>query len=224
MKWLKKIKITRLIFLIVLLAGNTFAWFIYTSKIDGTIKVHVKAWDVVFESSDTEIASNVVINVNDLYPGMDNYEHTIRAYNKSEVSASLTYKLLEARILDETYVTVDGRIEKNEEPQEGDLTTQELINKLANDYPFSIESSVSSETINADNGASDYTISVIWPYESNNDELDTQWGIAAATYKANNPTSSSISLLIKLFITQNPDVTSPDPPSSSSNQEPSSNP
>lgn len=203
MKWLKRIKIHQLIFLIVLLAGNTFAWFIYTSKIDGAITVHVKAWDVVFESSDNEVSSNVVIEVNDLYPGMNDYSHSIRAYNNSEVSASLTYKLLEARILDTTYKTLDGRIEDGEEPDEDDLTSQQLITKLANDYPFTITFTISSEIIEADNGASDYTIDVVWPYESNNDELDTQWGIAAAAYKEDNPTLSSIALRIKLFITQN---------------------
>ncbi len=203
MKWLKKVKISRIIFLIVLLAANTFAWFIYTSRIDGTITVHVKAWDVVFESNETEIASNVEIDISDLYPGMEDYTHSITAYNKSEVSASLSFKLLEARILDVTYVTVEGRAERGEEPDDDDLTAAQLISKLANDYPFAITFSISSALISAEDGASSYTINAEWPYENDNDALDTQWGIAAAEFKEDYPTTSSINLLIKLTITQN---------------------
>ena len=203
MKLLKKIKISRLIFLIVLLAGNTFAWFIYTSKIDGTISVHVKAWDVVFESNETEISSNVQINVNDLYPGMDDFTHSITAHNKSEISASLSYKLLEARILNSTYISTDGRAELGQQPVAGDLTSSQLISKLANDYPFTITFSVTNNIIAATNGASDYTINVEWPYENNNDALDTQWGIAAATFKTNYPDTPSISIKVKIYIIQN---------------------
>ena len=225
MKKISRIKLHRIIFLIILLAGNTFAWFIYTSKIDGRIDVHVKAWDVVFESNETQIASNVVIQVSDLFPGMDNYSHSITAYNKSEVSASLTYKLLEARILEDEYITVDGRVERGEEPVATDLTSAQLISKLANDYPFTISFAVSNNIIQADNGASQYTISVVWPYENNHDALDTQWGMAANSFKGSYPTTSSIELKIKIFITQNMDTPNhSSSPSSSSGQAPSSTP
>ena len=54
----KRVKVSphRIVFLIILLAGNTFAWFIYSTKVDSNISVHVKAWDVVFQAGDDDTA------------------------------------------------------------------------------------------------------------------------------------------------------------------------
>ena len=71
------LKASRLVFLIVLVAANTFAWFIYATKIDSTVSVHVRAWDVVFEAEENEISNIVNINVGDIYPGMEDYEYSI---------------------------------------------------------------------------------------------------------------------------------------------------
>lgn len=209
------LKPSRLIFLIVLLASNTFAWFIYATKIDNSIEVHVKAWNVVFEAGDSTVSNIVNLTVDDLYPGMQDYEYQIKAYNRSEVPATLSYQLLEARVFDTEYITVEGRIPRNEEALETDLTSVELMNKLANDYPFSITISISSNTIALGNGEETYTLNVVWPYESGNDELDTSYGINAASYRTAHPTSSCIALKIKIIITQNLDNSEENP-----NQEP----
>jgi hypothetical protein len=203
MKKLKKISPLRIVFLIVLVAGNTFAWFIYSSKIDTDISVHVKAWDVVFESDENEIHSQAIIDVGDIYPGMDNFSHSITAYNRSEVPATMSYKLLEASILGDTYVTVEGRQENGDTPLATDPTSAELIASLEDDYPFTISFDVTSNTIAADSGQGNYVIGVVWPYESGDDETDTEWGIAAATFKEDHPSDPSISLKLLLTITQN---------------------
>ena len=44
--------ILRLLFVFFLIVGNTFAWFIFATRIDNTVDVHVKAWNVVFEAGD----------------------------------------------------------------------------------------------------------------------------------------------------------------------------
>ena len=85
-----------------------------------------------------------------------------------------------------------------------DLTSAQLITKLANDYPFSITAGVSNTTMVAETGQETYSFGVTWPYEQGNDALDTTWGINAADYKANYPSNSSISLRIKIIITQTP--------------------
>ena len=197
------LKPSRIIFLIVLITANTFAWFIYANKIDSSISVHVKGWDVTFEANDSQVSNQLNIAVDDLYPGMQDYEYNISAYNNSEVTASLSYEILEARILNETYVTVEGRASRGEQVQSGDLTSAALESKLASDYPFTITLSTSGTVINMNNGRQDFYLNVEWPYESNQDELDTTWGINANTYKTNNPTLPSISLVVKLTITQN---------------------
>ena len=208
------LKYSRLIFIILLLVSNTFAWFIYATKIDNQVSVHVKAWDVVFEAGDTAIETTVNISVESVYPGMEDYEYEIKAYNRSEGSATMTYQLLEARILNDSYITVEGRAVRGETPLATDLTSQQLMSRLTNNYPFSITISTSSSTIDSEDGEETYTLSVVWPYESGNDALDTQWGINAASYKAAHPTESSIALKLKVTITQNIDESpsqDPDP-------------
>ena len=201
---LKKISLPRLVLLIFFVMTNTFAWFIYSTKIDSSISVHVKAWNIMFQAGQDTVTDIVDIDVESIYPGMSNYSYTIDAYNQSEVPASLSYQVLEARILNTTYISVEGRAERGQDPVEGDLTSAQLITKLANDYPFSITTGVSNTTMVAETGQETYSFGVIWPYEQGNDALDTTWGINAANYKESNPTNSSIALRIKIIITQNP--------------------
>ena len=193
---------SKLIFLIVLIASNTFAWFIYATKIDSNVSVHVRAWNVVFEAGENLVTDTVNLTVDSIFPGMDDYAYEIKAYNHSDVAASLSYEILSARILDQEYISVEGRAALGQSPVAGDLTSQQLEAKLSNDYPFSINIGV-SDTVIALTGVETYTLSVIWPYESNQDEIDTMWGIGAYEYKVNYPDSPTISLRVKIIITQN---------------------
>ncbi len=196
------IKPTRLIFLIILIASNTFAWFIYATKIDTNVSVHVRAWNVVFEAGEHQVTDTINLDVDSIYPGMDDYEYEINAYNRGDVAASLSYEILEARILNQTYVTTQGRAAYGQTVQSGDLTSAQLGNKLATDYPFTITIGISGSVLQASNGVETYTLSVVWPYENNQDTVDTQWGIDAYNFKQNNPTLPTISLKVKVIITQ----------------------
>ena len=203
MKALKQIKPYRIIFLIILLAGNTFAWFIYTTKVDNRIDVHVKSWNVVFQADDEQVTSNIEVEISDVYPGMDDYEYNVTAYNMSEVPASLTYQLLEANILGTEYITVEGRADRHEQPNVNDLTSELLIERLQYDYPFIISFSVTNDVLEAESGEEDYTLSITWPFEQSNDEEDTRWGMMAASYMESSSNSSCITLKVKLIMTQN---------------------
>ena len=199
------IKPSRLIFLIVLLAGNTFAWFIYATKINTDLSVHVRAWNIVFESGQNELSNDVTVTVDSIYPGMDDYEYSITAYNHSDVSASMTYQVLSARILDDEYITAEEKQRLGLTVDGDEPTSAEIEEMLAEDFPFTIAFTTSDDTIASGTGSETYTISIVWPYESNDDETDTYWGSAAYTYKESNPTSPSIALKIRITIIQNPD-------------------
>lgn len=202
----RKIRPSRLIFLIVLIASNTFAWFIYATRVETNISVHVKAWNVLFEAGDSEVTDTVNLVVDSIYPGMEDYSYDINAYNRSEVSATLSYVILSARLLNTEYVTVEGRAAAGQEVLTGDLTSAQLEQKLKNDYPFSIEFSTSSSIIGDTNGRATFSFEVTWPFENNQDTADTQWGIDAYSYKNSNPTNPSIAIKAKVIITQNPDA------------------
>ncbi len=196
---------SKLIFLILLVVSNTFAWFIYATKIDSNVSVHVRAWNVVFEAGDNLVTDMINVTVDSIYPGMDDYEYEIKAYNRSDVSASLSYEILSARILNQEYITTVGRAALGQLPVEGDLTSAQLEAKLANDYPFSIGIDISDDVIALGDREETFTLSVIWPYENNHDDVDTLWGINAYQFKESNPLDPSITLRIKIIITQNID-------------------
>ncbi len=189
--------------MIVLIASNTFAWFIYATKIDTNVSVHVRAWNVIFEAGEHEVTDIIDLPVDSIYPGMEDYEYEIDAYNRGDVAASLSYQILEARILDQSYVSVEGRQARGETAVATDLTSSQLTSKLASDYPFSIVIGISGSTLNAGTGVETYTFSVIWPYENNHDAIDTTWGMNAYDFKQDNPTLPSISIKVKIIITQN---------------------
>lgn len=214
LKNLKKIiKPHQIIVLIILLAGNTYAWFVYSNKVSNSIDVHVRAWNVLFQSGQTAISDYFYINVPTAYPGMPDYTNTLTIQNDSEVAANVTYQILEARIFDELYVTEEGRTDAGEQVQQDDLTSDELETVLSTNYPFTITFSLSSNTLSEVSNnvvsSSNYSVTVHWPYESGSDALDTYWGKKAYAYYASEQTSSSsqsssagISLRIKIFVNQ----------------------
>ncbi len=201
-KILKRVKIRHFIALGLILIANTFAWFIYVDTVRNSIDVRVKSWKIDFTDGDTPVSQLINITVTDVMPGMPDYEHTVSAYNYSEVNATVEYTILEARIMDEVILTDVGAVEYGANITGEELTNAELIDRLENYYPFSITFGISSDTIAAENGHSDFTVQIEWPYESGNDTWDTYWGNKAYDYKVSNPTSPSIFLNIKLTIKQ----------------------
>lgn len=198
----KVIKPKNIIVLIILLTSNTFAWFIYATKVQNEMSAHVGAWDILFEAGDSPIVDYINVSIDNMYPGMEDFHYELKAYNKSEVGASLTYTLLSADIMGDVYYTKEGRNEANEEVTETDLTSEELIKVLKDNYPFKFAFSVSSSNLDADIGEAFYYIDANWPFESGNDELDTKWGIKASEYKKQHPDKPSIILKIKIYISQ----------------------
>lgn len=198
----KVLKPHHLIILIVLLASNSFAWFIYATKVNNEMSAHVSAWEVLFEAGDSPITDYINVKVDNMYPGMEEFQYELNAYNKSEVGAVLTYTLLEVNLMGEKYISKEGRGERQESEEPNDLTSKELIEKLKNDYPFTFSFFVSSTALDAQIGSATYKINLAWPFESGDDKADTLWGIKAANYKKTHPNSSSIVLKIKIHISQ----------------------
>ena len=81
------------------------------------------------------------------------------------------------------------------------LTSEQLINMMKNNYPFKIEFYTSNSTVNS-NGKESFNVSVKWPYEQQNDELDTYWGTRSYDYKQANPNLPGIVLKLKLYVNQ----------------------
>ena len=201
----KKLLYLRLIFLIVFISSNTLAWFIFITRVDNNVNVHVKSWDVTFQSGDHEITNLVDVDIDSLYPGMDDYHYEITASNKSEVTATLQYEILYANLLGDEYTTIEGREQNNETVLPTDISSAELERRFREDFPFTLTIGLSNDIISQTNGSETFSINVVWPFEGESDVEDTKWGIDAATYKRQHPSEPSIKLKVKVEIIQNND-------------------
>lgn len=198
----KKVKARHLLLLALFLAGNTYAWFIYVNNISNSVDVHVRAWKIDFQDGNTPVTDYVDIAVDEVYPGMTPYTKVISAFNRSEVPANVGYQILEASVMGEDYISKEGKEENGLALTGTEPTSAQLEAMLANDYPFKIIFEVTSFSMLASNGTSEYKINIVWPFESGDDELDTLWGSKAYAFKQDNPSTPCIRIKAKLFITQ----------------------
>ena len=186
----KRIKLRNLLFLAILMSCNSFAWFIYATKVSNNITAHVRSWNVNFIVGDNNIEETLTFDVESVYPGMTDSFQTIKATNNSDTPAILSYEIVSASILGEEFVVSDT------------LTSDELTRKIENDYPFKLKVTIENGNMVANGGIAQINFSLVWPYESGNDELDTEWGHKAYAYHENNPDSKSITLVIKVTAIQ----------------------
>lgn len=191
-KVLKKIKLRNLIILLILLIVNTFAWFIYATRISLDLSVHVSSWNIEFVSGNEEITTDMEILVDRIYPGMEQFEQTIEVHNKGETPAVLTYEIKSLQIMDETF----------EVSEDSGITSEDIQNKIETEYPFKINIEAGDGGIIQENEQGSFRVTVNWPFESGDDELDTYWGNKAYEYYSLNPGSQSIVLKLELIATQ----------------------
>ena len=199
---LKKIKVSHLVILALLLIGNTYAWFIYIDTVSNSVDVHIKAWNIDLQDDQGTVTDTVTVYVDAVYPGMTTYEKEIRVSNFSDLDATVTYDILSVEIMGEKTYSREGKIEYNLATSQNDPTSAQLIQQLANDYPFVIDFDIDETHLEAVTGTATYTISIAWDYESGNDTLDTYWGERAFTFVNETPGAACISLDIKIKIQQ----------------------
>ena len=202
LKILKKIRLRHFIALGLFLTANTYAWLVYVNTVNNSVDVHVRTWKIDFTDGDTPIIDYINIAADNVYPGMSDFTNTITAFNYSEVRATAMFTILEANIMGDTFKTVEGRQEDNENVVTGDLTSDQFKAKLLNDYPFKISFTMSTSSIAAETGLATFTTSIVWPYESGNDTLDTYWGSRSYDYMSSHPNDPCIQIKVKIYITQ----------------------
>ena len=191
-KILKKIKIKNMLLLILLLIFNTYAWFIYATRVATDITAHVSSWNVEFVGSEGEITTNLIVTIGRIYPGMDRFEKIVEVHNKGETKAVLSYEIEEFTVMGEKF-TVD---EKN------GPTTQDIVDKMDTEYPFKIKIEKDDTLLSEGTGNGKFTISLDWDFESGDDETDTNWGNKAYEFYSLHPGENSIEIKMTLIATQ----------------------
>ena len=188
--FLKKNKIKTLLFLFIALVANTYAWFLYNRVVSANLEAHIKSWQVSIEGA---MDDSLTFDIDDLYPGMPDYEDSVQLTNEGEMDADVTFTLKSIRILDETYTV-----------GENGYTVESLEAKLA-EYPFSITFEASNSTVSSHGGETDLRLYVEWDYgdgDEEKDELDTYWGEKSYDFTEDNPDTPSVEVVIDVNVSQ----------------------
>lgn len=177
-----------LIFVVIMLSLNTYAWFIYVTRVDTSITAKVRSWNVMFQVHDNNIANEVVFHLADIYPGMPDYNDFASIVNTGSTAGEVYFKVKKVEILGTVY-------------SDSDYTSDELVDLLSNNYPFKIDLSLTNTIVNP--GRTElFNIDITWPYESGNDALDTEWGMRAYQYLQRSQTTDCISITAEVRVNQ----------------------
>lgn len=194
-KIMKKVKIKNILILIMLLLFNTYAWFIYATRVATDVTAHVSSWNVEFIGSEGEITTNLEVSIGRIYPGMERFEKVVEVHNKGETKAKLDYQIEELKVMGEKFIVNETN----------GTTSQEIVNKMENEYPFKIRVEKDDLLLSEGTGSGKFIISLDWDFESedeNSDELDTLWGNKAYEFYSLNPGENSIEVKMTLIATQ----------------------
>ena len=187
----KRTRITTILLLLVTFASSTFAWFIYATKVAAGITAHIEAWNIMFTNEDNMVEEYINFYIPNLYPGMTDFEDNISIYNLGERSADISYEIISTRVLNTTY-NIEG----------GSYSSAQIESILANNYPFHTTFALTYTNITTTTRNTQFSLNVTWPFESNNDTLDTYWGNQAYTYSSDHPGDPSIEIVVKISAIQ----------------------
>ena len=139
-KIMKKVKIKNILLLIVLLAFNAYAWFLFTTRATMDLSAHVSSWNVEFVPQGGVASSNITVTVDNIYPGMPNYERTVRVNNRGEIAADLSYEVSRLKVLNDNYTAGTSGI-----------TSDTLKTRMQSSYPFTITVTTDTQVVAANN-------------------------------------------------------------------------
>ena len=84
----RRIRTSTLFFLFLTLASNSFAWFIYSTKVSNSITAKVRSWHVNFNVGGSETTEEYIeVNIDAIYPGMQPFYQELKASNDGETDA-----------------------------------------------------------------------------------------------------------------------------------------
>lgn len=162
-----KINIISLFFIAVSFMSVTLAWFAYSGLTDVSTEIGVKAWNIKFDKKID--SSNIVISLDDVYPGMEPKSEKVKISNLGDSDAQISYSILSARLLKENLE------EKLTDPKE-------LEDALSHEFPFHINIHLSKDYAFAGGDESEFVVSISWPLDSNQDDKDSEWGSESYKY------------------------------------------
>lgn len=168
-----KLNLLSMFLIAVSFISVTLAWFAYSGLAKVSTEVNVKAWNIELEKSGEKVSNDIVISLSEIYPGMDIVYELLKIRNLGDSDANVKYEISSVRILDEYNYDVYS------------VTSNETEDKLSYEFPFGINMSLSKNYAASQGDESYFQISVLWPLDSGNDELDSYWGTKAYEFQQN---------------------------------------
>ena len=156
-----KLNLMSLFFVAISFVSITLAWFAYSGLSSATVDVDIKAWNIEFKNGEQVVSNEIVISLSDIHPGMDTEFKDVDISNLGDSDAQISYNIKSVRVLSEVLTN---------------NSNEELIDKLSHDYPFHINMNLDKDYALAHGDNSKFNVSISWPLDSNNDELDSEWG------------------------------------------------
>ena len=190
---LKYVSLKTLIILLVMLLFNSYAWFIFATRVSTSLQVHVSSWNVSFKVDEQESSTNMIIEVGRIYPGMDDFQKVIKVTSTGDTKATLSYRYKKVILMGVTYEVGEN------------YTEEDLRNMMEVEKPFKVSVAIDQQHLAEENGEGSFTITVTWPFESGDDELDTQWGQRAYDFYEKNGDISSLHIILELIAEQDKD-------------------
>lgn len=167
-----KINIVSILFAVVSLISVTLAWFAYSGLVSAKTEIGVQAWYIEFEKDNQPVSNNIVISLEDIYPGMEPRKEEITIKNLGDADTKLKYKIDKARILDS---------QADYYEMSNNMTSEYIEDAISHNYPFHIDISLSTLYLDSkEEGV--FEVSVTWPLDSGNNALDSLWGNNAYQY------------------------------------------
>lgn len=170
----KYLLLRSMVILLVLLVVNTFAWFLMNTKTQMSMNVHIDSWHITFKDDENVESTYFEIVIDRAYPGMEDFTKVFTITNTGERDATLSYAVVEARLLDDSYIADDAG-----------PTHEEIEEMLTNDLPFTFEFDFSDTSLGhtTGNNSETFTVTMSWDFEAADpseieakDQLDTAWG------------------------------------------------
>lgn len=167
-----RLNLVSIFFIVVSFISLTLAWFVYSGLSTVHTEVNVKAWYIEIEKNGEKVSNDIIITMDDIYPGMEPLEEEIKIKNLGDSDAQVNYSIINARILD-----------KNIYSEGNELSSEEVEDQLAHNYPFHINIDLSKRYVKAQTDETVFKVSISWPLDSGNDEWDSLWGNDAYQFK-----------------------------------------
>ena len=158
-----KLNLMSIFFIALSFISISFAWFAYSGLAKVSTDIGVSAWYIKFKQGETDVSDDIVISLDNVYPGMERKSEKIDIENLGDLDADISYDISAVRILDEDIDLTN-------------LSDKELEDKLAHDYPFHINVNLDKAFAKAEDGTSELEVSVSWPLDSGNNQMDSEWG------------------------------------------------